>query len=441
MGAREAYVNLEALELELRAAQERIAALQSHGEHSGESAQDRAIAALEELQGTLEELQVAQEEMRQQNEALVEVRLQEALARDRYQDLFESAPDAYLVTDLAGAIQEANHAAGRLFQRNPKHLAHKPLTVFVDEESLRDFRTNLLKLSRGEAVPAWEIRLRMRQGAPVDTEVLVTTVKGRAARPVALRWLLRDITARKRAEEQVKALNAELEERVRKRTAALESALAAQRESEAEIEALNARLLRAMQETHHRVKNNLQIIASMVDMQLMDHPETVPAGDLRRLGDYARALAAVHDILTYEHRHEEPVATLSARAVLEKLLPLMQQTAGARHIRYHLEEAQFPVSRCTSLALIVNELVNNAIKHGEGEVEVTLGVEGKQASLEVCDHGPGLPEGFDPELVTSTGLELVTNLTHTDLGGKIVFSARPEGGTKVTVTLPLGVGR
>src|SRR5579884_3028137 len=107
VGAREAYVNLEALELELRAAQERIAALQSHGEHSGESAQDRAIAALEELQGTLEELQVAQEEMRQQNEALVEARLQEALARDRYQDLFESAPDAYLVTDLAGAIQEA----------------------------------------------------------------------------------------------------------------------------------------------------------------------------------------------------------------------------------------------------------------------------------------------------------------------------------------------
>ncbi len=70
--------------------------------------------ALDELQTSLEELQVAEEELRQQNEELASARAEVEVERHRYQDLFEFAPDGYLVTDLLGVIQEANRAAGLL---------------------------------------------------------------------------------------------------------------------------------------------------------------------------------------------------------------------------------------------------------------------------------------------------------------------------------------
>ena len=72
------------------------------------------------------------------------------------------------------------------------------------------------------------------------------------------------------------------------------------KEHEAEIQDLNARLHRAMQETHHRVKNNLQVISALTEMQAPDAEGTVPASALKRIGQHVRALAGIHDLLTHQ---------------------------------------------------------------------------------------------------------------------------------------------
>ena len=224
-------------------------------------------------------------------------------------------------------------------------------------------------------------------------------------------------------------VRAELEERIR-----AEEELARR---QADIESLNERLQRAMTETHHRVKNNLQIIAAMVDLQLMDKPDSVPSSHVRRLGSYVMTLAAVHDILTQESKEDNQALFASAKAVLQKLLPLMQQTTEGRRIIPTVQDLEISAKQGTAIALVVNELVNNAFKHGAQNVTIDLREEAGDLRLAVCDDGPGFPKGFDPASAASTGLELVESLSRWDLQGSVSYENLDPRGACVIVTAPL----
>ena len=125
------------------------------------------------------------------------------------------------------------------------------------------------------------------------------------------------------------------------------------------------------------------------------------------------------------------------KAVLDKLLPMLEQTAWNKVVRYSIEDARLTSKVCVSLALILNELVTNAFKHGNKEADILFQVEGAEARLVVSDDGPGFPEGFDPLQAAHMGLELVESLLRADLKGHSTYSTRPEGGGRVVVTFPL----
>jgi two-component sensor histidine kinase len=205
----------------------------------------------------------------------------------------------------------------------------------------------------------------------------------------------------------------------------------------AEIEALNDRLRRSMRETHHRVKNNLQIIAAMIDMQVMEEREAVPTEQLKRLGMHVRTLASVHDMLTLQAKDDNQAHHVSAQAVLRNLMPLIAATAGDRKVGFTIDDAWLTARQSASLAIVINELVSNALKHGEGPIHVRLCVEGTLLRLEVQDHGPGFPEGFDAAAVANTGLELIEHLSQWDLRGDVRYDNCPGGGGCVVVTVPL----
>jgi len=204
-----------------------------------------------------------------------------------------------------------------------------------------------------------------------------------------------------------------------------------------EIAALNARLQRALTETHHRVKNNLQIIAAMVDMQALEATDPVYRTQFQRLGASVRTLATIHDILTQAARQSGDAREVSARAILDKLIPLMQETAAGRRISYCADDLPVTAQQGTSLALLVNELVSNALKHSQGEVQVQFAVQNGSAVLQVMDDGQGFPPGFQPSEAANTGLDLVESLSRWDLGGQTHYENRPEGGACVRVIIPV----
>lgn len=202
----------------------------------------------------------------------------------------------------------------------------------------------------------------------------------------------------------------------------------AHKQYEERIEALNARLQWAMTETHHRVKNNLQLISAIIDMQTIEYGDIVPIAEYRRLSIQARALAAVHDILAADTKAGSDATTISLSVLLKELFSLLQSIATKSRIEYQLDQVNVSAGKGSSVALIVCELVMNAIKHGGESVLVTLSVGEEDVTLSVRDDGPGFAAGFQTEGVSNTGLELVENLVQLDLRGKVSYTNLPEGG-------------
>ena len=301
-------------------------------------------------------------------------------------------------------------------------------------------------VSRGYALGAVDYLLK-----PFHPEILRSKVSAFVEIARKNRELQREIVARQEAEATVRKLNSQLERRVAERTADLQRAnrelkqeIAERKRAELElrreqdkIEGLNRRLQRAMTETHHRVKNNLQTIAAIVDMRLMDEEEMIPSGEIEHLGTQIRTLAAVHDILTHEAKVDAQAHSISAAAILEKLIPLLRTTSGDRLIKTNLQDIRLPAKHGSSLALVVNELVSNALKYGEGDVDIGLGINGVKARLTVRDHGKGFPSGFVGTKAANTGLELVESLSKWDLGARVRYENHPQGGGLVSLDIPL----
>jgi PAS domain S-box-containing protein len=208
----------------------------------------------------------------------------------------------------------------------------------------------------------------------------------------------------------------------------------------AEIETLNRRLQRAMTETHHRVKNNLQLISALIDMQRAASGEMVPVSEFARLSSNVRALSVIHDLLTQEAKEGSDQERLSARDVLENLVGVLKQTMGDRPLALESDDVRLVGRQATALALVTNELVSNALKHGKGAIEIYFRADSARAILEICDDGPGFPAGFDPLMASHTGLELVENVVQWDLRGTTAYASRPQGGAQITVTFPIATG-
>lgn len=168
---------------------------------------------LEELTVAVEELQVADEELRQQNEQLMLSQVQLEVERRRYRELFDFAPDGYLVTDFNGAILEANRAVAHLLNLSDLLLLGKLLISFVDLSERHHFRELITTLLNGAQELEWELTLRPRHRAPITVAAKVVAVRDSTNQPLCLRWSLRDITSRKQMEQQLQRLNQELMQR------------------------------------------------------------------------------------------------------------------------------------------------------------------------------------------------------------------------------------
>jgi len=148
----------------------------------------------------IEQPQAAEEESPDATERLQLGHQQAEMEVQRYRDLFEFAPDGYLMTDLRGVLRECNRAAATLLDRPKHHLIGKPLSSFVAPEDRAAYRRRLPLLRRLERAGEWELALKTAGDAHVYAGVTVALVRDHEGNPAALRWLLRDVTRRKRAE-------------------------------------------------------------------------------------------------------------------------------------------------------------------------------------------------------------------------------------------------
>jgi PAS domain S-box-containing protein len=236
-------------------ARKRLAVLEQQAE--GAPAQPWALhEAIAEVDSSLEELRAASEELRHQNEELVTTRQAVEAERQRYRELFEFAPDGYLVTDPNGIICEANRATAAMVNVHQRFLLGMPLLVFVAKKDHPTLHDHLRAVQSGtEAPQRWEIELQPHATASFPATLTVGCVQNAEGRLVGLRWLLRDITETKRAEGALRKVQEQLEFRIQERTLELEETNAALRHEIAE----RGRSANALRESEERYRSLVEL--------------------------------------------------------------------------------------------------------------------------------------------------------------------------------------
>ncbi|MDO4177779.1 MAG: histidine kinase N-terminal domain-containing protein [Phascolarctobacterium sp.] len=198
-----------------------------------------------------------------------------------------------------------------------------------------------------------------------------------------------------------------------------------------------------IKEIHHRVKNNLQTITSLLRMQerraKSEETKTVLRDCIGRVG----SIAIVHEYLSH---HEEGMLEVShvAKEIYKELMSSMIRPDFKLEASFKAEEIFLPSDRATSIALIINELLQNVIEHAfedreKGKLFVEFRKLENEFVIEIADDGNGLPEGFNIKKSRSLGLKIIKTMTESDLAGKFTISNRAEGGTLARVSIPRGV--
>jgi PAS domain S-box-containing protein len=308
--------------------------------------------------------------------------------------------DRVVVVDGQNRILDMNPAVQHLVGRSRSDVLGEPVEQVWAEWPGVDTQTS------GELATGREIALG--HGAEQRIyDVRSSPVADWRGRPVSWVVVLRDITERVQAERQVEA-------------------------SLKEKEVL-------LQEIHHRVKNNLQIISSLLNLQAQQIEDKEIVDVFRDSQNRIQSMALIHEQLYGSH----DLAGIDFGAYIQDLATDLFRSyqADSRRIRLDVEtdEVSLGIDQAVPCGLIVNELVSNALKHAfpdgrQGGIRVELRADGRQMMVLVKDDGIGLPEGTDHQSTPSLGLQLVNSLV-SQLDGEVILE--PGRGTGFRVTFPV----
>jgi two-component sensor histidine kinase len=194
----------------------------------------------------------------------------------------------------------------------------------------------------------------------------------------------------------------------------------------------NAAIVREM---HHRIKNNLQTVAMLMQMQMVEADRLDTREVLQANINRIQSIATVHEALS-----EKGFKLVDVRDVLQRIsrstAAMLATPARFLDIQIQGEALLLPSRAATSLTLVVNELLQNALEHAfqgrtSGRVVINLGRSPEEIIVLVQDDGIGLPQEHTPGL----GLEIAETLVQDDLRGRIKFNRLPQG-TEVSIRLP-----
>jgi PAS domain S-box-containing protein len=332
-----------------------------------------------------------------------EQRILESEARHRdIAAIIESSEDAVLTKDLNGIITTWNRGARRLFGYEADEVIGKPVTILIPTERHNEEPTILARIRRGERIDHYETVRRRKDGSRVDISLTVSPVRDPEGRIIGASKIARDITERKRAEQQQHLMLREMDHRV-KNLFALASG----------VVALSARTAASAEELSSAVRNRLIALARAHALTL---PVTSEGG--KRIEPSTTLHALIRTILSpYEDRREGD----EARVVI-----------GGSDI-------QLAGGLVTTFALLLHEFATNAAKYGalstpEGRIRVSCSESDGQFALTWQERGgppvdrPRDSEGFGTMLARST--------VRDQLRGEIARDWRPEG-----LTIRLSVAR
>ena len=316
-----------------------------------------------------------------------------------------SIGDAVVATDGEGRIRFMNPVAEGLMGWKLEDIKKRKLTeVFniVNKDTRRPVENPVEKviLQGGTFGLANHTVLIARDGNEIPIDDSAAPIKNDAGDILGVILVFRDVTERDRAEEELRASAADL------RTALQEK------------ETL-------LKELYHRTKNNMNVISSLLALQMKAAKDSDIACPFEEMQSRIRAMALVHEKL-YKSRD---LHNLDMRDYIEDLAISIHKGFGSAEkdirLKLDIQSVPFPIDQAIPCGLIINELMSNAMKYAftdsrSGQIAISLhALEGDQIELVFSDDGKGLPDGMDVKDAQSLGLRIVHTLAERQLGGRL----------------------
>ena len=326
--------------------------------------------------------------------------------------LVESADDAILTKTLDGIVRSFNPAATTLLGYAPEEIIGRSVLQLIPDARQDEEVMILEKLRRGERVAHFETVRRTRDGSLVDVSLTISPVRDRIGNIIGASKIMRDISERNKTLAQLRALNAELEQRVLARTAELK-----ERET-------------MIQEIHHRVKNNLQVISSLINMQARSVVESTTRGALRKCQSRIATMAQIHETLYQSADYGRLPFWKYAKELTSRILQAADTSATNISLQFELEPLYLSVDRAIPAGLILNEVVTNSLKHAflnRSKGTITVGMRrlaNGQIQLSIGDDGIGIRDVHSVECQDSLGLNLIRTLAR-QLDAQLEFIREP----------------
>ncbi len=344
-------------------------------------------------------------------------------------NLIETSLDPLVTISSEGKITDVNKATESVTGFSREELIGRDFSDYFTEPE--NARKGYQEVFEKGFVRDYPLAIRHTSGTTIDVLYNAAVYKDATGNVAGVFAAARDITKRKRAENELRHAHDELEIRVRERTSelaitneALKAEIAQRKNAQENLtKSLNEKEL-LIKEVHHRVKNNLQIVSSMLELQSTYMKDKQAIMAFREGQNRVSTMALIHEKL---YRSGD-LARIRFAEYIEELTSNIFASYGVNSDKIRLMikvgDVFFDVNTAIPCGLIINELVSNSIKHAfpdgrTGEINIELQPEADEKYLlTVSDNGKGFPSDLDFRNSLSLGLKLVITLTK-QLGGTI----------------------
>lgn len=187
-----------------------------------------------------------------------------------------------------------------------------------------------------------------------------------------------------------------------------------------------------LSEIHHRVKNNLAIVSSLMELQAMNSENEEVKDSLIKSVLRIKSMAEIHEQLYESSSFSNLMFSVSLENLIKKIVHAMKKKTDVE-VRYDVAPLELNINQSVPCSLLVNEVVTNILKHGfkdleSGIIHVSLTRQNDSVTLKISDNGNGLPKNFDGNMESTMGLKLIDLLTN-QIGGKNQFYSDENGTT------------
>ncbi|MBS3818850.1 PAS domain S-box protein [bacterium] len=322
-------------------------------------------------------------------------------SEEKYKALFEYSNDAVFLLSPYGEQMRVNQKAADLLGYTREELRGKSFKDLIVPSEYQDAEKKRKELREKKSLASYERTVRKKDGTLIPVEVNVSLICDSEGKPLFIQSIVRNVSEKKKAEEKIKK---SLEEK----------------------EAL-------LKEIHHRVKNNMQIIYSLLNIHSRRVKDEESLRILRESQNRIRSMALIHEKLYKSKDLGHINFAYYVQSLITHLYHTFNLSPSRVRLKTDVEEVNLDIHTAIPCALLLNELVSNVLQHAfpegrKGELTVQMKKEKEEnVFLMVADNGVGIPQDMDVENPDSFGLKLIQDLV-TQLKGKIQFE-RHQGTT------------